>query len=85
MLGMILIICLQVTGTDADLRKLSLDNARLVLLKFGVDEEVIQNMTRWDRIALVRKKSSEAAMQVSIARNILDPPLNALYRVMKSA
>jgi transcription initiation factor TFIID subunit 1 len=53
-----------VTGTDADLRKLSLDNARLVLLRFGVDEEVIQNMTRWDRIALVRKKSSEAAMQV---------------------
>merc|ERR1711871_890132 len=37
-----------VTGTDADLRKLSLDNARLVLLKFGVSEERIRNMTRWE-------------------------------------
>jgi len=49
-----------VTGTDADLRKLSLENARLVLLKFGVSEERIAQLTRWERIALVRKLSSEA-------------------------
>jgi len=52
---------MQVTGTDADLRKLSLENARLVLLKFGVPEDQIQRLTRWERIALVRQKSSEAA------------------------
>lgn len=50
-----------VTGTDADLRKLSLEDARLMLLKFGVPDEKIAQLTRWDRIALVRKKSSEAA------------------------
>lgn len=53
----------QVTGTDADLRKLSLENARLVLLKFGVPEDHIQRLERWKRIALVRQKSSEAAAQ----------------------
>jgi transcription initiation factor TFIID subunit 1 len=47
----------QVTGTDADLRKLSLDNARLVLLKFGVSEEEIKELSRWERIARVRKMS----------------------------
>jgi len=50
-----------VTGTDADLRKLTLDNSRKVLLNFGVSEEEINKLTRWDRIALVRQKSSAAA------------------------
>ena len=50
-----------VTGTDADLRKLSLEDAKTVLLKFGVAESVIDGLTRWGRIKLVRKKSSEAA------------------------
>jgi hypothetical protein len=49
-----------VTGTDADLRKLSLENARLVLLKFGVSEDVIEKLGRWERIDLVREKSSAA-------------------------
>ncbi|EFA78451.1 putative protein serine/threonine kinase [Heterostelium album PN500] len=52
----------QVTGTDADLRKLSLKESKIVLLQLGVTEEVINNLTRWQRIALVRKKSSEAAL-----------------------
>jgi Transcription initiation factor TFIID, subunit TAF1 len=50
-----------VTGTDADLRKLSLKNARKVLREFGVPEEQIKKLSRWDCIALVRKKSGEAA------------------------
>jgi len=50
-----------VTGTDADLRKLSLENAKLVLLKFGIPDDQIQRLSRWERIALVRQKSSEAA------------------------
>ncbi|KAL5992407.1 hypothetical protein ACLOJK_013325 [Asimina triloba] len=78
-----------VTGTDADLRRLSMDAAReidksclsilllgqlngiddndlswahlFVLLKFNVPEEQIEKMTRWHRIAMVRKLSSEQA------------------------
>ncbi|XP_058086188.1 transcription initiation factor TFIID subunit 1 isoform X2 [Magnolia sinica] len=50
-----------VTGTDADLRRLSMDAAREVLLKFNVPEEQIEKMTRWHRIAMVRKLSSEQA------------------------
>ncbi|KAH9321851.1 hypothetical protein KI387_016490, partial [Taxus chinensis] len=50
-----------VTGTDADLRRLSMDAAREVLLKFNVDEDQIDKMTRWHRIAMVRKLSSEQA------------------------
>ncbi|XP_011622516.1 transcription initiation factor TFIID subunit 1 isoform X1 [Amborella trichopoda] len=50
-----------VTGTDADLRRLSMEAAREVLLKFKVPEEQIEKMTRWHRIAMVRKLSSEQA------------------------
>nr|CAB3468539.1 unnamed protein product [Digitaria exilis] len=50
-----------VTGTDADLRRLSMDAARELLLKFGVPEEQIDKLTRWHRIAMVRKLSSEQA------------------------
>ncbi|XP_042461128.1 transcription initiation factor TFIID subunit 1-like isoform X1 [Zingiber officinale] len=50
-----------VTGTDADLRRLSMDAAREILLKFNVLEEQIDKLTRWHRIALVRKLSSEQA------------------------
>ncbi|KAM7252551.1 hypothetical protein ACFE04_024434 [Oxalis oulophora] len=48
-----------VTGTDADLRRLSMEAAREVLLKFNVADAVIGPLTRWDRIALIRKLSSE--------------------------
>ncbi|RCV22181.1 hypothetical protein SETIT_4G200100v2 [Setaria italica] len=41
-----------VTGTDADLRRLSMDAARELLLKFGVPEEQIDKLTRWHRIAM---------------------------------
>ncbi|KAL0365199.1 UNVERIFIED_CONTAM: Transcription initiation factor TFIID subunit [Sesamum angustifolium] len=52
-----------VTGTDADLRRLSMEAAREVssLLKFNVPEEQIAKQTRWHRIALIRKLSSEQA------------------------
>eukprot|EP01119_Soliformovum_irregulare_P015805 TRINITY_DN4508_c0_g1_i1.p1 TRINITY_DN4508_c0_g1~~TRINITY_DN4508_c0_g1_i1.p1 ORF type:complete len:1471 (+),score=537.36 TRINITY_DN4508_c0_g1_i1:58-4470(+) len=50
-----------ITGTDADLRKLSLEAAKQILLSFGVPEDEIQRLSRWERIGLVRKKSSEAA------------------------
>ncbi|XP_057448768.1 transcription initiation factor TFIID subunit 1 isoform X2 [Lotus japonicus] len=50
-----------VTGTDADLRRLSMEAAREVLLKFNVPEEIIAKQTRWHRIAMIRKLSSEQA------------------------
>ncbi|XVE80957.1 hypothetical protein DITRI_Ditri15bG0023500 [Diplodiscus trichospermus] len=50
-----------VTGTDADLRRLSMEAAREVLLKFNVSDEVIAKQTRWHRIAMIRKLSSEQA------------------------
>lgn len=50
-----------VTGTDADLRRLSMEAAREVLLKFNVPDEQIDKLTRWHRIALIRKLSSEQA------------------------
>ncbi|PON98287.1 Histone acetylase PCAF [Trema orientale] len=50
-----------VTGTDADLRRLSMEAAREVLLKFDVPDEVIAKQTRWHRIAMIRKLSSEQA------------------------
>ncbi|KAB2062452.1 hypothetical protein ES319_A10G153000v1 [Gossypium barbadense] len=50
-----------VTGTDADLRRLSMEAAREVLLKFNVPDEVIAKQTRWHRIAMIRKLSSEQA------------------------
>ncbi|XP_051147059.1 transcription initiation factor TFIID subunit 1 isoform X2 [Andrographis paniculata] len=50
-----------VTGTDADLRRLSMEAARELLLKFNVPDEQIAKYTRWHRIALIRKLSSEQA------------------------
>ncbi|KAF3439487.1 hypothetical protein FNV43_RR17765 [Rhamnella rubrinervis] len=50
-----------VTGTDADLRRLSMEAAREVLLKFDVPDELIAKQTRWHRIAMIRKLSSEQA------------------------
>lgn len=50
-----------VTGTDADLRRLSMEAAREILLKFNVPEEQISKQTRWHRIAMIRKLSSEQA------------------------
>ncbi|XP_038708440.1 transcription initiation factor TFIID subunit 1-like [Tripterygium wilfordii] len=50
-----------VTGTDADLRRLSMEAAREVLLKFNVPDKHIEKLTRWHRIAMIRRLSSEQA------------------------
>lgn len=50
-----------VTGTDADLRRLSMEAAREVLLKFNVPDDIIAKLTRWHRIAMIRELSSEQA------------------------
>lgn len=49
------------TGTDADLRRLSLNNAKALLRKFGVPDEEIKKLSRWEVIDVVRTLSTEKA------------------------
>ena len=48
-----------VTGTDADLRKLPLKDARQILRKNGVPEKEIMKLSRWEVIDVVRTLSTE--------------------------
>merc|ERR1712051_166650 len=48
-----------VTGTDADLRKLPLKEARAILRQNGVPEEEIKKLSRWEVIDVVRTLSTE--------------------------
>ncbi|XP_052759562.1 transcription initiation factor TFIID subunit 1 isoform X2 [Galleria mellonella] len=50
-----------VTGTDADLRRLSLNNAKALLRKFDVPEEEIKKLSRWEVIDVVRTLSTAKA------------------------
>ena len=49
------------TGTDKDLRKLTLTELREALLKFGVPDSHIKTLHRWKMVQLLREKSSQAA------------------------
>ncbi|ESN93291.1 hypothetical protein HELRODRAFT_194117 [Helobdella robusta] len=51
-----------VTGTDADLRRLPLKDAKnLLLRKFGFDEATVKKLGRWEVINVVRTLSTEQA------------------------
>ena len=50
-----------VTGTDADLRRLPLNQAKNLLRKFGVAEDEIKKLSRWEVIDVVRTLSTEQA------------------------
>ncbi|XP_071951236.1 transcription initiation factor TFIID subunit 1-like isoform X2 [Antedon mediterranea] len=50
-----------VTGTDADLRRLNLKSAKQLLRKFGVAEEEIKKLSRWEVIDVVRTLSTQKA------------------------
>ena len=56
-----------VMGTDSDLRRLTLKNAREVLRKFKIPEEKINSLSRWHVIDLVRKLSTDAARTGEVA------------------
>ncbi len=43
----------KVQGTDADLRRMTTEQAKQRLLEFGLEEDVIQAMGRWQRIDAV--------------------------------
>lgn len=48
-------------GTDADLRRLSLPNAKQILRKFGIPDKQIDQLGRWEIVDLVRTLSTEKA------------------------
>ncbi|XP_038063067.1 transcription initiation factor TFIID subunit 1-like [Patiria miniata] len=50
-----------VTGTDADLRRLNLKQAKQLLRKFGISEEDIKKLSRWEVIDVVRTYSTQQA------------------------
>jgi transcription initiation factor TFIID subunit 1 len=50
-----------VTGTDADLRRLHLKDAKKILNKFGVSDNCIRNLSRWQIIDIVRTMSTQRA------------------------
>ena len=49
-----------VTGTDADLRKLSKEDIKIKLIQMGFDEEVVKKFGRWKGVSLLRDTSSHA-------------------------
>jgi len=52
-----------VTGTDADLRRLHLKEAKKILNKWGVAESCIRNLSRWQIIDIVRTMSTQRARE----------------------
>uniref|UniRef100_A0A1I7TBT1 Transcription initiation factor TFIID subunit 1 n=1 Tax=Caenorhabditis tropicalis TaxID=1561998 RepID=A0A1I7TBT1_9PELO len=50
-----------VTGTNADLRKLPLKEAKQICRGYGVKEEEINALTRWEIIDVIRTLSTQAA------------------------
>ena len=50
-----------VTGTDADLRRLHLKDAKKILNKFDVSDSFVRNLSRWQIIDIVRTMSTARA------------------------
>lgn len=50
-----------VTGTDADLRRLQLQEAKEMCRSFGLDEKDFENLGRWDIVDMVRTVSTRKA------------------------
>ena len=48
------------TGTDADLRKLSKEDIKIKLIQMGYDEEEVRKFGRWKGVSLLRDTSSHA-------------------------
>ena len=56
----------KVQGTDADLRRMTTEQARQRLLEFGLEENEIERMGRWDRISLIRQLANASAADGSV-------------------
>jgi len=50
----------QVTGTNADLRKLSMKQSAKILQNLGLSDAEIKELKRWDRIYMIRYKCTSA-------------------------
>ncbi|KAI1718220.1 bromodomain-containing protein [Ditylenchus destructor] len=50
-----------VTGTNADLRKLPLKEAKEICREYGLKEEELNSLSRWDIIHVIRTLSTQAA------------------------
>lgn len=50
-----------VTGTDADLRKLSKEDIKLKLIQLGIEDDYINKLSRWERVSVLRYRSSQVA------------------------
>lgn len=50
-----------VTGTDADLRRLHLKEAKKILNKYGISDSHVRNLSRWQIIDIVRTMSTARA------------------------
>jgi len=50
----------KITGTDNDLRKLSMGDCAAELRKLGLTDEEIGQLTRWQRVGLIRQLSAAA-------------------------
>lgn len=68
-----------VTGTDADLRRLSLKDAKQLLRKFGVGEAEIKKLSRWEVIDVVRTMSTEQA-KLAVAQENGDTGISKFAR-----
>jgi transcription initiation factor TFIID subunit 1 len=51
----------KITGTDNDLRKLTMKQMGQILRSFGMPETKIQTLKRWDRVHVIRDYSTKAA------------------------
>ena len=49
-----------VTGTDADLRKLSKEDIKMRLIQMGFEEDEVRSVGRWKGVSLLRSTSSHA-------------------------
>lgn len=59
-----------VMGTDADLRRLPLKKAKLLLRKLGVDEATVNKLGRWEVIDQIRTRSTEQAKSSQDGKDI---------------
>ena len=72
----LLVSCILLSACQGGMqyRKLSKEDIKLKLIQLGYEEEYINKLSRWERVALLRYKSSEASKLVI---------LNLILRVMR--
>ena len=57
----IFFFALEITGTEDDLRKLTMKQMGRILKSYGMPDKQIQTLKRWDRVHVIRDLSTKAA------------------------